>query len=311
MKLLKKVSSLFLLLSILFACTQKPARIITHSSTFYGKNSKYRHNKYSASSNRKSRYIKVKEGETLYSIARKYRVPLRDIITQNHLRPPYKLKRGTRLYIPKPYYHKVKSGETIYQIARAHSMSMSSIVALNNLKSPYNVEVGQKIKISKSRHKASSKRDKPRRNYAKHNKHKPFEKRGFVNKTLDKLNHFSWPIHGKVISKFGPKSGGLYNDGINIKARTGAPVKASESGIVAYVGNELKGYGNLIIIKHSGGWITAYAHLSKTLVKRGQKVKKLQQIAKVGSTGNVNSSQLYFGLRKGRDSVNPTNYLTK
>ena len=80
---------------------------------------------------------------------------------------------------------------------------------------------------------------------------------------------------------------------------------------MAYVGNELKGYGNLIIIKHSGGWITAYAHLSKTLVKRGQKVVKGDQIAEVGSTGNVNSPQLYFGLRKGRDSVNPENYLAK
>jgi murein DD-endopeptidase MepM/ murein hydrolase activator NlpD len=80
---------------------------------------------------------------------------------------------------------------------------------------------------------------------------------------------------------------------------------------VAYVGNELKGYGNLLIIKHSGGWITAYAHLSKTAVKRGQKVNKLDTIAEVGSTGNVSSPQLYFGLRKGRDAVNPENYLRK
>ncbi len=78
---------------------------------------------------------------------------------------------------------------------------------------------------------------------------------------------------------------------------------------MAYVGNELKGYGNLVIVKHSSGWITAYGHLSKTGVARGQKVSKGQSIAKVGSTGNVDSPQLYFGLRRGREAVNPESYI--
>ena len=134
---------------------------------------------------------------------------------------------------------------------------------------------------------------------------------GFIEIALDKMNHFSWPIRGEVISKFGPKSGGLYNDGMNIQAAQGDAVRAAEEGVVSYAGNELKGYGNLIIIKHSGGWITAYAHLSKISVKRGQKVLKLAKIGEVGSTGNVTSPQLYFALRKGRDAVNPENYLTK
>ena len=111
------------------------------------------------------------------------------------------------------------------------------------------------------------------------------------------------------MSKFGPKPGGLYNDGINIKAKGGDNVKATEDGVVAYVGNELRGYGNLIIIKHSGGWISAYGHLDQTKIKRGIKVKKGQNIATIGSTGNVKSPQLYFGLRKGREAVNPQSYL--
>ncbi len=125
----------------------------------------------------------------------------------------------------------------------------------------------------------------------------------------DKKNIFSWPVRGAVISKFGPKKGGLYNDGINIKAREGASVGSAEDGVVAYVGNELKGYGNLIIIKHSQGWITAYAHLKEFNVKRGQKILKSQKIGLVGSTGSVSFPQLYFGLRKGREALNPQNYL--
>jgi len=112
-----------------------------------------------------------------------------------------------------------------------------------------------------------------------------------------------------VVSSFGPKKGGLYNDGINIKAANNQIVKASQDGVVAYVGNELKGYGNLIIIKHSGGWITAYAHLLNTNVKKGLEVKKGQKIAIAGATGNVNFNQLYFSLRKGRKAVDPQKYL--
>ncbi|MFM7621155.1 MAG: peptidoglycan DD-metalloendopeptidase family protein [Alphaproteobacteria bacterium] len=125
----------------------------------------------------------------------------------------------------------------------------------------------------------------------------------------DKKNIFSWPVRGSVVSKFGPKKGGLYNDGINIKAKEGASVGSAEDGIVAYAGNELKGYGNLVIIKHSAGWITAYAHLKEINVSKGQKILKAQKIGSVGNTGSVNFAQLYFGLRKGREAVNPQHYL--
>jgi murein DD-endopeptidase MepM/ murein hydrolase activator NlpD len=127
--------------------------------------------------------------------------------------------------------------------------------------------------------------------------------------SLEKVNHFIWPIKGEVISQFGPKQGGLYNDGINIKANQGSIIKTSDAGVVAYVGNELKSYGNLIIIKHKNGWISAYAHLSKILVQNGQKIQPETTIGEVGKSGNVKFPQLYFSLRKGRDAVNPENYL--
>ena len=112
-----------------------------------------------------------------------------------------------------------------------------------------------------------------------------------------------------MLSSFGAKAKGLYNDGINISASRGTPVLAAENGVVAYAGNELRGFGNLLLIKHSGGWVTAYAHNETLLVRRGQKVKKGQVIAKVGSTGAVSSPQLHFELRKGKRAINPEKYL--
>jgi len=120
---------------------------------------------------------------------------------------------------------------------------------------------------------------------------------------------FAWPVRGKVLSSFGPKGGGLHNDGINIAAPKGAAVKAAENGVVAYAGNEIRGYGNLLLIRHSGGWITAYAHADKLLVQRGDKVNKGQVIARVGHTGNVASPQLHFEIRKGKQAVNPIQHL--
>lgn len=116
-------------------------------------------------------------------------------------------------------------------------------------------------------------------------------------------------MRGTVISKFGVIAKGRNNDGINIKAPLGAAVKAADAGTIAYAGNELKGFGNLILIKHSGGWITAYAHNDRLLVRKGQKVRKGEKIATVGSTGGVSSPQLHFEIRAGKKAVNPLSYL--
>ena len=120
---------------------------------------------------------------------------------------------------------------------------------------------------------------------------------------------FLWPVRGRVISAFGAKSKGLRNDGINIAAPRGTPVLAAENGVVVYAGNELRGFGKLILVKHSGGWVSAYAHNQSFMVKRGEKVTKGQRIARVGSTGGVISPQLHFELRKGRDAKDPRKYL--
>jgi murein DD-endopeptidase MepM/ murein hydrolase activator NlpD len=116
---------------------------------------------------------------------------------------------------------------------------------------------------------------------------------------------FRWPARGRVIAGFG--TGG--NDGINIAVPEGTPVRAAESGIVAYAGSELKGYGNLILIKHDNNFVSAYAHNSELLVKRGDQIRRGQVIANSGRTGNVNAPQLHFEIRKGSDPIDPMPYL--
>lgn len=120
---------------------------------------------------------------------------------------------------------------------------------------------------------------------------------------------FMRPVDGKVISSFGPKPDGLHNDGINIKAARGTAVRAADNGVVAYVGNEMSGFGNLILIRHADRWMTAYAHMDKVLVKKNDVVKVGQSIGTVGTTGQVDSPQLHFEIRKGTKALDPTSHL--
>jgi murein DD-endopeptidase MepM/ murein hydrolase activator NlpD len=120
---------------------------------------------------------------------------------------------------------------------------------------------------------------------------------------------FLWPVRGHVLATYGSRTDGTHNDGINIAAPKGAAVQAADAGVVAYTGNELRGYGNLILVKHPNGWISAYAHCDLMLVKRGEKVTRGQVIARVGSTGNVSEPQLHFELRRGNRAVDPREVL--
>jgi murein DD-endopeptidase MepM/ murein hydrolase activator NlpD len=123
------------------------------------------------------------------------------------------------------------------------------------------------------------------------------------------LPTFRWPVRGKVITSYGAKTNGKANDGINLAVPEGTPVKAAEDGVVAYSGNELKGYGNLVLVRHSNGYVTAYAHASELLVKRGDTIKRGQVIAKSGQSGEVASPQLHFEIRKGSTPVDPLQFL--
>jgi murein DD-endopeptidase MepM/ murein hydrolase activator NlpD len=124
-------------------------------------------------------------------------------------------------------------------------------------------------------------------------------------------SRFAWPVRGKILSGYGTKANGLHNDGINIAAPRGAPVKAAENGVVVYAGNQLKGFGNLVLVRHADKWMTAYGHMDSLSVAKGQTVKKGERLGGAGSTGGVVGPQLHFEVRRGTEALNPAAYLEK
>ncbi len=226
------------------------------------------------------RTIKVRKGDTLHKIARTYRKDHKDIIKANKLKYPYHVQAGQKLVIP---------GSMSISDVAAGKKSVKKVAAKSTKKSHKKTAAKPRIK-SKAIQKASLKPSK--------------------SITKSKGNgKFLWPVRGKVISSFGAKKGGVHNDGINISAPEGSAVKAAASGTVIYVGSELREYGNLVIIRHGNGWITAYAHQKAVRVKKGAKVRKGEVIGKVGKTGSVSKPQLHFAVRKGRKARNPMKYL--
>lgn len=234
--------------------------------------------------------ITVGKGDTVYAISRRYGVTVRSVISTNQLRPPYLLKPGQPLNIPVGSTYVVKRGDTVYGVSRANGITMNDLVRINGLKQPYALRVGQALKL-------------PGQSAT------PTTRVAIAPPPQISGKGFMWPVNGKVISNYGPKQAGFHNDGVNISASRGSSVYASDSGVVVHASNKLKGYGNLILIKHQNGWVTAYAHNEKLLVRKGQQVVRGQVVAQVGSTGRVDSPQLHFEMRKGSRAVNPTLYL--
>ena len=152
----------------------------------------------------------------------------------------------------------------------------------------------------------------PMQNCAHRHARNPRHHRKLSTKTAEAagaMPSFRWPVKGRIIAGFGPRPNGAQNDGINLAVPEGTPIKAADDGVVAYAGNELKGYGNLVLIRHANGFVSAYANASELLVKRGDTIKRGQVIAHAGQTGNVTSPQLHFEIRKGSTPVDPTKYL--
>ena len=261
------------------------------------------------------RSVIARKGDTLYTISRRYAVPLRALIDINRLPAPYTVALGRRLMLPAPRHHLVSKGETIYGIARKYRVRMSAMVRLNRIRSPYRIAVGQRLRLpvaAPPRTASRSTRAAPPavRPAASPPPVKARKRVRTVGAPPPRAGRkFRWPVRGRIIVAFGPRGGGLHNDGINISARTGTAVRAAENGVVAYAGNELQGFGNLLLIKHAGGWMTAYAHVGKLLVSRGQRVQRGETIARVGRTGDVSRPQLHFEIRRGDRPVNPVRFL--
>ena len=286
--------------------------------------------------------VRVKKGDTLFILSRRYGVSFRAIIEANHLKPPYRLRIGESLILPRPRFHKIVRGESLYQISRRYGFDVYELARINRLKSPFRIYVGQKLvlpsfNVMKPKTFALEKKNLQKSSKMKKNKiagvvrkHSKNILRSNRSSSKNRKNvsisnkpksvsvpdvktsgRFDWPVRGRLSSIFGSKGQGLHNDGINIMAPRGSSVRAADAGVVAYAGNELRGFGNLLLIKHSGGWVTAYAHNEKLLVKRGDIVAKGQVVAKVGASGNVIQPQLHFEVRKGKRAINPLMHLKR
>lgn len=268
--------------------------------------------------------ITVRRGDTLYGIARRHKVPMRTLVDANGLRPPYRLKVGDRLHLPGVRVYVVAKGDTVYAVGRRFGVPPARIIRENRIKEAgHRLIPSQKLILpSGPSTTAAAIGPLPRGEASKPDSRAKPALRGIpASVRADRVvrpssppprsGRFLWPIQGQLVSSFGAKGGGLFNDGINIAADEGAPVRAAENGVVAYAGNELRGYGNLLLIRHSGGWVSAYAHNSRLLVKKGQVVRRGQTIARVGRSGGVGQPQLHFELRRGPEAVDPLRHLPK
>ena len=268
----------------------------------------------------------VQRGDTVFAISRRTNVPVRNLIEENNLRPPYTLVIGQKLQIPGARFHTVRAGETLYSISRAYGVDLSSLARANNISAPYGLAVGQRLRLPGEVTPMTAVRTADAPAVAPVTPAAEPAAAPAIAQTPTRSSRptgrlpatparagtrFSWPVQGRIISPFGAKRNGLFNDGINISARAGTPVKAAENGVVAYAGNELRGMGNLIIIQHAGGWMTVYAHLDTMTVRRGARVNVGEKIGTVGSTGRVTEPQLNFQIRRGTKAYNPTTQLRR
>jgi murein DD-endopeptidase MepM/ murein hydrolase activator NlpD len=216
--------------------------------------------------------------------------------------------------------HVVAAGDTLNKIARQHRISLKELIAVNKMSANAKLKLGERLNVPTSRVAQPSAPKvlaelKPNTNQSPSNAARKITPTPEVAETKSLSGaaslSFRLPVRGRVIAGFGPKPSGQENHGINFAVPEGTPVKAAEDGVVVYANNELKSYGNLVLIRHANGFVTAYAHVSEIMVKRDDVVKRGQVIAKSGQTGNVASPQLHFEIRKGSVPVDPMPYLDR
>jgi murein DD-endopeptidase MepM/ murein hydrolase activator NlpD len=290
--------------------------------------------------------VTVAQGDTLDTLSRRYGVPASAIMQANALTSPTGIRPGQRLVIPRYNHaasaparsqseHVVSPGETMTGIAKRYNVPLKDLAKANRIEPYAQLKMGDHLVIPGrfAEAKPPAAAPKPAQTQAQVQPkpapapaqkvaaaEPPSTKVLAVNSTGNVNDEdvkssgsgsraFRWPVRGRIIAGFGPKPNGQQNDGINLSVPEGTPIKAAEDGVVAYAGNELKGYGNLVLIRHPNGFVTAYAHASELMVKRGDAIKRGQTIAKAGQTGTVTSPQVHFEIRKGSAPVDPTQYL--
>jgi murein DD-endopeptidase MepM/ murein hydrolase activator NlpD len=254
--------------------------------------------------------IKVRPGQTLSGIAHTYHVPMRVLAEANHLAPPYRIEVGRTLIIPQsgqpalPPASALVSGTQPQKSEEIPAAATPIDAPVERTAAPPTISAPT-VAAEPLRPDVKPAVTSPASTAAA----EPAAVTQTPQAPASDGGTFLWPVRGRVLGVYGSGRDGTRNDGINIAAPRGAAVEAADGGVVAYTGNELRGYGNLILVKHTNGWISAYAHCDQILVKRGDKVARGQTIAHVGSTGNVSEPQLHFELRRGNHAVDPREFL--
>jgi murein DD-endopeptidase MepM/ murein hydrolase activator NlpD len=250
----------------------------------------------------------VSPGETVYSIGRQYGVSPNAIIAANGLALPGDIRSGQRLTIPGASASTLASNSTAQPAAP--QMGSSSVSASVLGASP----ADSKSQVAKSEPRViPGVPSIPVEKKSSTPSPIPASTTAAVDEEIEPPSadgtSFRWPVRGRIISGFGAKPSGQRNDGINLAVPEGTTVKAAEAGTVIYAGNELEGYGNLVLIRHADDWVSAYAHNSEVKVKKGDQIRRGQTVATAGMSGSVTSPQVHFELRKKAKPVNPLDYL--
>jgi len=216
-----------------------------------------------------------------------------------------------------PRIYTVQKGDTLYGISWAFGLDYKQVAGWNDIKSPYTIHIGDQIYLYPRKQKGSTEKTKPIVLTSLPRQRQPSEPKAIVTPvekavatptpTASTTGKWTWPAQGKLVGKFAPKAG---NKGIQIAGAEGSPIRATSGGQVVYAGEGLRGYGKLIIIKHSSEYISAYAHNKEILVREGQAINSGQQIASMGQTG-TNRPILHFEIRKSGNPIDPMKYLNQ
>ncbi len=247
---------------------------------------------------------RIQKGDTIYRVSRMFDTSTTELVRLNGLKSPYTMAVGQMLRLPSRH---VASGPVMKSFPVATVPVLPPVVT-----KPTTGAIITREELPPTSLPSSSVPETSVEVASKTDGEMVKEPDVIIESPQSRSGHgFLKPVNGKIISGFGEKPDGLHNDGVNIKAARGDAVRSAENGVVVYNGNQIEGYGNMVLIRHADGYMTAYAHMDKALVKKGDRVKRGQAIGTVGSTGHVDTPQLHFEIRKGKDAVDPTPYIAK
>ena len=246
----------------------------------------------------------VARGDTMYNISRRYGTDVGTLAKRNGIRPPYTISLGQRIELPSAVGTPSPAPVAVAAVPPPAIPTPAERVVVSQ-PPPRPVQLARRAAPAPKLAAVGGPRTKPRIPA------RPVEQAVVsIGAPPPRVGgDFAWPVDGHILVGYGPTGDGLYNDGLNIAAPMETPVRAAENGVVAYAGNEIRGFGKLLLIKHDGGLITAYGHNNDLLVRRGDVVRKGQVIARVGASGGVDVPQLHFEIRDGRRAIDPNKLL--